>query len=149
MIIFCSYLYTTPIINMLTANDYTVKDLIKWIKNNPMPRNRDRRYVQDTEYAIWAVKNGGKWTFNRPSDKPYLRAEYHYPIVPGSQRLHPTQKPVALMGDLVRVHTNPGDIVLDPFMGSGSTGVACRQLNREFIGIEKDPISWKIAKDRV
>lgn len=66
-----------------------------------------------------------------------------------SQRVHPTQKPVALMEYLVRTYTNEGDTVLDNCMGSGTTGVACANLNRKFIGIEKDPTYYEIAVDRI
>lgn len=125
------------------------KDCIRWIKDNPMPRNRDRRYIVDYEMGLWFVKKGDKWVFNRLSEK-YDRPEYNYPIVAGKEKTkHPTQKPIKLMEEIILRHSNEGDIVLDPFMGSGSTGVACKNLNRKFIGIELDEEYFKIAKERI
>lgn len=127
----------------------TAKDIIRWIKNNPMPRNRDRRYISDYEFAIWCTKDGGKWVFNR-QDENYERPEFTYPVVNGgANRIHPTQKPVELMEDLIKIHSNENDLILDPFMGSGSTGIACMNLNRRFIGIELDESYFSKSKDRL
>ena len=126
-----------------------IKDCFRWVKDNPMPRNRDRRYITDFEMGVWLVKKGAKWVFNRQSDK-YDRPEYNYPIVAGKEKTkHPTQKPIKLMEEIILRHSNENDIVLDPFMGSGSTGVACKNLDRKFIGIELDEEYFKIAKDRI
>ena len=124
------------------------KDVIYWIKSNPMPRNRDRRYVTSVENAVTIVKKGGKWTFNRQRPT-YENGLFKYPIVSPKERIHPTQKPVQLMEDLVRIHSNESDVVLDPFLGSGSTGVACKNLNRNFIGIELDSEYFNLAKERI
>lgn len=123
------------------------KDIFRWIKANPMPRNRDRRYITDFEMAIVAVGKK-KWTFNRQDDK-YERPEFRCPIVAGKEKFHPTQKPVQLMEHLLKIHSNENDIVLDPFAGSGSTGVACANLNRRFLGIELDKKYFEIAKERI
>ena len=150
MIIFCSYRYISNLCDELEKCDMIVKDVLIWQKNNPMPRNRDRRYVQDMEFAIWAVKKGAKWIFNRPTEKPYLRSVYQYPLCSGKEKTkHPTQKSLALMEDIIRVHTNENDIILDPFMGSGTTGVAALSLNRKFIGVEIDKDYFEIAKTRL
>lgn len=152
MIIFCSYLYLSYIIDVLKSNecDMDVKDVIVWQKNNPMPRNIDRRYVQDMEFAIWAVKKGAKWVFNKPADKPYLRAIYSTSTVHGKERLgHPTQKSLKLMEDIISVHTNPNELILDPFMGTGTTGEAAKNLGRDFIGIELNKKYYEIAKKRI
>ena len=150
MIIFCDWKSLSDIIRRLNACGMAGKDLIVWQKSNPMPRNVNRRYVQDREYAIWAVKKKAKWVFNKPEDKPYLRSLYETPTVLGKERTkHPTQKSLALMEELIRIHTNEGEIVLDPFMGSGTTGVACAKLGRSFIGIEKDAEYFKIASNRI
>lgn len=114
-----------------------------------MPRNRDRRYIVDFEMGIWFVKKGAKWVFNRQSDK-YDRPEYNYPIVSGREKTkHPTQKPIKLMEEMILRHSNKEQLVLDPFMGSGSTGVACKNLDRKFIGIELDEEYFNIAKGRI
>lgn len=148
-IIFCSYRYLSYIIDRLENNNFIVKDILKWIKNNPMPRNRDRRYVQDTEYIVWSVKKGSKWVFNRPQELPYLRSEFRLPIVMGKEKtIHPTQKPLKLMEEIIKIHTNKNDIILDPFMGSGSTGIASYLQGRKFIGIENSDIFFEVALQR-
>lgn len=150
-IIFVSYRYLSYVINTIEKDKkMIVKDVLKWIKSNPMPRNINRRYVQDTEFAIWAVKKGEKWTFNKPSNISYLRAEFHTPVVSGKERTnHPTQKSLQLMEDIIKIHTNKNEIILDPFMGSGTTGVAALELNRDFIGVELEKEYYDIAKDRM
>lgn len=120
----------------LEENGFIFKEFINWKKSNPMPRNRDRLYVTARETAIWAVKGRG-WTFNRQREN-YENGYFKYPIVHYSKRIHTTQKPVELMADLIKIHSNIGDTVLDPFSGSGSTGVACINLDRNFIGFELD-----------
>jgi len=114
------------------------KDTLTWKKTNPMPRNRDRRYVPDVEMIQWYVKKG-KWTFNR-QHKSYESCVLSFASESGGgfKRYHPTQKPVKLIEHLLRIHSNEGDLVVDPFMGSGTTAVACRNLNRKFIGFEVD-----------
>ena len=120
--------------------------LIRWDKTNPVPVNSKLNYLSNaTEYALTCVK-GGKPTFH----SEYNPGIFKYPICSGKERTeHPTQKPVSLMRDLLGIHTNEGDTVLDAFMGSGSTGIACIHTNRNFIGIELDENYFKIAKDRI
>jgi len=121
------------------------KDLLRLEKKNPMPRNRDRRYITDYELAVWYVKPRAKWIFNR-QDTAYQRPKFVHSIDKG---FHPTQKSLSLMEELLEIHSNEGDIVLDCFMGSGTTGVACANLNRDFIGIEMDETYFKIATERI
>ena len=103
----------------------------------------------DAEYSVWAVKKKSKWTFNRLNDN-YDRPELNYPVVAGKEKTsHPTQKPIKLMEELIKRHSNVGDTVLDNFMGSGTTGVACKNLNRKFIGIELDETYFNLAKERI
>ena len=120
--------------------------LIRWDKTNPVPVNSKLNYLSNaTEYALTCVK-GGKPTFH----SEYNPGIFKYPICSGKERTeHPTQKPVSLMRDLLDIHTNEGDTVLDAFMGSGSTGIACKNLNRNFIGIELDEKYFNIAKERI
>ena len=116
-----------------------------------MPRNRDRRFITDYEFAVWAVKKGGKWTFNRLSDT-YERPKITCKLTSKSEKFnggHPTQKPVEVMKWLINRLTNESDLILDPFMGSGSTGVAALNTNRRFIGIELDEKYFNIAKKRI
>lgn len=152
MIIFCSYLYLSHIIDTLNSEEsgMKVKDVIIWQKSNPMPRNINRRYVQDMEFAVWAVKKKAKWVFNKPENKPYLRALFTTSTVSGSEKLgHPTQKSLKLMEELVSIHSNPNQLILDPFMGSGTTGVAALNLGRDFIGIEYEKKYFEMASNRI
>lgn len=150
IIIFCSYIYISFVIEELKRNNIETKDIIIWRKTNPMPRNVTRRYVQDMEFAIWGVKKGAKWTFNKEENKPYLRSVFDACVVSGSERtIHPTQKSYKVMEELIKIHTNENDVILDPFMGSGTTGVAALNNNRKFIGIEVCPEYFDIACKRI
>lgn len=124
---------------------FVTKDMLRLEKTNPMPRNRDRRYITDYECAIWFTMPKAKWVFNRQHDK-YQRPKFVHSIDKG---LHPTQKSLGLMTDLVNIHSDKGSVILDPFMGSGSTGVAAKNLSMRFIGIELDPTYFAIAKNRI
>lgn len=150
MIIFCSYLYLSFIIKKLEFFGFETKDILRWEKANPMPRNINRRYVQDIELAIWAVRKKGKWTFNKPIESKYLKPCFKTPLVSGKEKTsHPTQKSLKLMKQIIQIHTNKNDLICDPFMGSGTTGLACKILDRQFIGIELDKEYFQIAKNRV
>lgn len=151
IVIFNDWKNMTNITNALEENGFEIKDLIRWEKTNPMPRNRDRRFITDYEVAVWAVKKGAKWTFNR-IDESYERPEIKCGITPKSEKKlgsHPTQKPIAVMEWLVQRLTNENDLVLDPFTGSGSTCIACLKNNRKFIGIELDNEYFDIAYNRI
>jgi DNA modification methylase len=105
-----------------------------WNKTNAVPVNARINYLSNArEYFICFCK-GKKGTFNSYYDK----GVYNYPIVSGKKRLHPTQKPYDLISDLIKVHTNSGDTVLDSFAGSGVVLEACGNLGRNGIGIELD-----------
>jgi len=150
MIIFSSYRFISKIVDVLENNGLVVKDILEWRKSNPMPRNVDRRYVQDTEFAIWAVKKDAKWVFNKPKNESYLRAQFIAPIVSGKARtIHPTQKSLFVMEKIIQIHTNKGETILDPFMGSGTTGVAAIRNGRNFIGIELDSEYFDISLKRL
>ena len=137
LLIFNTFRNISPIIKIAEELKFVYKDPVRWIKTNPMPRNKERRYISDFETAFWFTKKGGKWTFNRQTD-PYERPEFQCGLTSGKNRIHPTQKPLPLLEYLLKIHSNEGDVVLDPFMGSGSAGVASINLGREFIGIELD-----------
>lgn len=105
---------------------------IEWVKTNPVPINSKINYLTNSrEIAVVGVK-GGKPVFN----SEYDNGIYLYPICHDRGRFHPTQKPVALLEDLIKKHSYENDLVLDCFSGSGSTAVACYNLNRNFIGCE-------------
>jgi site-specific DNA-methyltransferase (adenine-specific) len=125
-----------------------VKMIGHWQKPNPVPAEWGRRFVSGREYFIHLTK-GGKNTFN--VSKLHF-GEFNIPLTPKSEKKHgkhPNQKPLRLMTELVGILTNEGDIVLDPFMGSCSTGVACVNSSRNFIGIELNEGYFKISQDRI
>lgn len=150
IIIFCSYRFMSDVIRALESEGFDVKDVLIWRKSNPMPRNINRRYVQDMEFAVWAVKSGAKWVFNKPASAKYLRSMYEAPVVAGKERTnHPTQKSLKVMQDIINIHTNPDDVILDPFMGSGTTGVAAVASGRKFIGIELEAEYFELSSNRL
>lgn len=120
--------------------------LCVWQKTNPVPVNSKLNYLSNSrEYFISFVK-GGTPTFNSDYDNGF----YEYPICHGNERTeHPTQKPLSLITELINKHSNKGDLILDCFMGSGTTGVACIKASRRFIGIELDTNYFNIAKVRI
>ena len=134
----------------LQESGYIIKDLLRWEKNNPMPRNVNSRYVTDFEVAIWAVKGKKKWTFNKPEEVPYLRPTFKSGLVPGGKnRIHPTQKHLGVIEEIIKIHSNPGDLIFDPFSGSGTTAVACKNLGRNFIGSEIEKEYYEKAIKRL
>lgn len=146
--IFNSWRNLGTIADALEENNFEVKDIFRYIKRNPMPRNRDRRYITDYEFAIWAVVKGGKWTFNRQNDT-YDRPEFECSIP--KCEFHPNQKPIELMLDIIKRHVplEGGTTCLDFCMGSGTNGIACKQLDVDFIGIELEKKYFDIAKGRI
>lgn len=150
IIIFNSFLNIGDIAKYLENKDYAIKDLIRWVKPNPMPRNMNSRFVSDYELAIWCVKGKKKkWVFNNATDS-YIRPEIKCSSPSGKERIgHPTQKPLYLMEELVKIFTNENDIILDPFMGSGTTAITCMNMNRKFIGFELDKTYFDLANKRI
>lgn len=107
---------------------------IEWVKTNPMPLNQKINYLTNCrEIALLGVK-GGKPTFN----SKYDNGIYEFPIQSGKKRTHPTQKSLPLFEALIQKHTNEGDLVVDPFLGGGTTAFACKNTNRRFAGCEID-----------
>lgn len=118
----------------------------QWQKTNPVPINSKLNYLSNgTEYFFTFIK-GKKPTFN----SEYDHGVYKYPLCHGKERLeHPTQKPLNLIIDLVKKHSNEGDLVLDTFAGTGTTGEACKTLNRRFILVERDEKYFLLIKNRL
>lgn len=138
-----------------------LNDII-WIKHNPMPNFRGARFTNAHETLIWASKKkGAKYTFNYQAmksmnDDLQMRSDWSLPLCTGSERIkvngkkgHSTQKPLALLYRILQASTNPGDIVLDPFFGTGTTGVSAESLHRRWIGIEKESEYIRIAHLRL
>jgi DNA modification methylase len=118
---------------------------IEWIKTNPVPLNSKVNYLTNgREIAISATK-GGKPKFH----SEYDNGIYRFPIYQGKDRCHPTQKPVKLFEALIRKHSDEGDVVLDCFLGSGTTAVACKNTNRRFVGCEIDEAYYQKALQRI
>jgi modification methylase len=136
---------------------------IVWRKVNPMPNFRGKRFTNAHETLVWAGRDRkSRVTFNYDglkagSDDVQMRSDWLFPICSGPERLrddtgrkaHPTQKPEALLHRVLVATTNPGDVVLDPFFGTGTTGAVARRLGRRFIGIERDPDYAKAAEERI
>ncbi len=141
---------------------WILNDVI-WRKSNPMPNFRGARLTNAHETLIWAAKSQkSKYTFNyralkTANDDLQMRSDWEFPICTGAERIkgadgaktHPTQKPAALLHRILIGATNPGDVVLDPFFGSGTTGAAAKYLGRRFIGIERDKAYIAAAKKRI
>ena len=122
---------------------------LHWIKTNPLPSYTKRIYRSGIELAYFACK-GGTPSFFRPRTQQQLLSYWFHPIVGGAKRTaHPTQKPLELIREWVENSCPPGGTVLDPFMGSSTTGVACLETGRRFLGIEIDPAYFNIAQKRM
>lgn len=136
---------------------------VVWRKVNPMPNFRGRRFTNAHETLIWAARDQkSRYTFNYESlkasnDDLQMRSDWLFPICSGPERLkddggrkaHPTQKPEALLHRILIGTTNPGDVVLDPFFGTGTTGAVAKRLGRRWIGIERDTDYVKAAEERI
>lgn len=116
-----------------------------WNKTNAVPINARINYLSNSREYFISFCKGKKGVFNSYYDK----GVYDYPIVSGKERVHPTQKPYRLMVDLINTHTNPGDVVLDTFSGSGVTMRACKDLDRNGIGIEIDEKYYQLSKSLI
>jgi modification methylase len=142
---------------------WLLNDVI-WRKTNPMPNFRGRRFTNAHETLIWATKSRDQksYTFNYEAMKQLneelqMRSDWHLPICAGGERLrdesgtksHSTQKPEALLHRVILSSTNSGDVVLDPFFGSGTTGAVAKRLDRRYIGIERDPDYIRVARRRI
>ncbi len=149
VIIFNDWKNMGDIAKELEKQGFEIKDLIRWVKPAPMPRNTNRRYVTDAEYAIWAVYPGDKWIFNKPEDKPYLRPVLGGGVTNGKSKIHPTQKGRQAIRELIETHTEKGDIIFDPFSGSGEISINAHELGRIFIGSEIDSTFHKKSKARI
>ncbi|MCW9043387.1 MAG: site-specific DNA-methyltransferase [Pseudopelagicola sp.] len=136
---------------------------VVWRKANPMPNFRGKRFTNAHETMIWASKEeGAKYTFNYEALKSLnegiqMRSDWVLPICNGHERLkdengdkaHPTQKPESLLHRILVGSTNPGDVILDPFFGTGTTGAVAKMLGREYIGIEREAAYRKVAEKRL
>jgi modification methylase len=142
---------------------WVLNDVV-WRKSNPMPNFRGRRFTNAHETLIWAAPRAGAtgYTFNYEAMKALnegiqMRSDWLFPLCTGAERLkdgegakvHPTQKPEALLRRVILATTKPGDLVLDPFFGTGTTGAAAKALGRRWLGIERDSGYRKVAMTRL
>jgi len=145
----------------LEKEGFSIINNITWQKPNPPPNLGCRCFANSTETLLWARKSFGKKKGRHFFDYPAMKEEnggrqmkdvWLFKAPSKSERIygkHPTQKPLALLERIIKSSSKPGYLVLDPFMGSGTTCVAARKLNRRFIGIEKDPDYFAVAKNRI
>ena len=147
----------------LQNQGYWILNDVVWRKSNPMPNFRGKRFTNAHETLIWASRGeGSKYTFNYEALKALnegiqMRSDWVIPICTGHERLkddngdkaHPTQKPESLLHRVLVGTTNPGDVVLDPFFGTGTTGAVAKMLGRDFIGIEREEAYRKVAEKRL
>jgi site-specific DNA-methyltransferase (adenine-specific) len=139
--IFCGINQISEIRNIFHETLSLTVRLGVWTKTNPTPVNGSRLWLSGQEFCIFARKP--KATFNEHCKK----ALWEYPS--GKSKTHPTEKPIKLFERLIKASSNPGDTIIDPCMGSGTTGVACKNLGRDFIGIEIDKKYFKMAESRI
>lgn len=148
--------------HMQNIGFWTLNDIV-WEKTNPMPNFRGTRFTNAHETLLWCAKTRkSKYTFNYDimksmNDGVQMRSDWLLPICTGSERLkdnqgeklHTTQKPEALLYRVIMSSTNPEDVILDPFFGTGTTGAVARKTGRHFIGIEKEKIYAEAARKRI
>lgn len=164
----CSYHNISEVMIILKQLNFKINNIITWYKTNSMPNMTRRVFTHSTEFVVWAVKGVG-WTFNYEEIKKInpekqnngelkqMRDLWELPLVQGKERLrgdngralHPTQKPEELLKRIIMASSQKGDIVLDPFLGSGTTTYISQKYNRRWIGIELDKNYLKIAKQRM
>jgi modification methylase len=143
---------------------YWILNDIVWRKTNPMPNFRGRRFANAHETMIWAARDAEakNYTFNYDALKVFnddlqMRSDWLLPICTGNERLkggegrkvHPTQKPEALLHRVLLASSNPGDVVLDPFFGTGTTGAVAKRLGRHFVGVEREQEYIDAALERI
>jgi modification methylase len=149
--------------SLLQDEGFWILNDIIWRKTNPMPNFRGTRFTNAHETLIWCAKDEkARYTFNYRAmkalnDDLQMRSDWVLPICAGQERVkgedgskaHPTQKPEALLYRILLACTKPGDVVLDPFFGTGTTGAVARRLGRRWIGIEREREYVKVARERI
>ena len=164
----CSYHNIGEVMIVLKQLDFKINNIITWQKTNAMPNMTRRVFTHSTEFVVWAVK-GKKWIFNykelkkinpekqKDGSQKQMRDVWSLPLVQGKERLHgkdgralhPTQKPEEMLKRIIIASSNKGDLVLDPFLGSGTTAVIAKKLGRKYIGVEKSKKYVEMAKKRI
>lgn len=149
MLIFCSNNQVSKVMSWFESKKIKTTLLvwrIVWHKTNPTP-SCNGHYLSDLEFVVYVHGKGS--TFNNDCPFEYKHKAHISPIVSNKNRLHPAQKPIELLEKYIMLHSNKNDIVFDPFMGSGSTGVAAIANDRSFVGCEINEEYFNIAKERI
>ena len=159
LLIFSSYHSLAGVLASLAGLERKLQQLVVWRKTNPQPSINCRSLTECVEYIVWAVnatpKEATGWCFDYKLAKELnggkqMRNVWDFPVTPRSERLgHPTQKPLALVERLVRLFTREGDVVLDPFLGSGTTAVAALGWGRGCLGVEKEAAYVEMSRRRL
>ncbi len=164
----CSYHNIAEVMIVLKQLDFKINNIITWYKTNAMPNMTKRVFTHATEFVVWAVKGSG-WIFDYEKIKEInpekqkdgslkqMRDLWELPLVQGKERLrgddgralHPTQKPEEMLKRIILASSQKGDIVLDPFLGSGTTTYVAKKFSRRWIGIERDSKYFKISQKRI
>lgn len=164
----CTYHNIGELIITLKALSFTPRNIITWHKNNAMPSMTKRSFTHSCEYVLYFTK-GKKWIFNyfelkkinpdktKDGSEKQMRDLWIMPVCQGKERIrdktgraaHPTQKPENLLERIILASSNKGDMVLDPFLGSGTTAFVAEKLGRKWIGIETDDKYIKVAEKRI
>lgn len=164
----CTYHNISEVMIVLKQLDFKINNVITWQKTNAMPNMTKRIFTHSTEFVVWGVK-GKKWVFNyeelkrinpdkqKDGSLKQMRDVWPLPLVQGKERLrggngralHPTQKPEEMLKRIIIASSNKKGIVLDPFLGSGTTAVVAKRLGRNWIGIEKNQSYIEAAQKRI
>ena len=164
----CTYHNIADVMIVLKRVGFKINNVITWQKTNAMPNMTKRLFTHSSEFVVWAVKGRG-WTFNYKETKKVnperqkdgslkqMRDVWAMPLVQGKERLrakngralHPTQKPEEMLRRIIVASSKKGDLILDPFLGSGTTAVIAKRLKRNWVGVEKSSKYIKAAKKRI
>ena len=142
VIIFCAHQQISPYIRQLESDGFLAVGCGVWEKTNPMPYNMREKFINSWEAFVYAKRPGTAFYGNMV--KNILRHQLNVP-----NRIHPTQKPLRIFQDLISYTSKKGDLVVDPFAGSGTTNLACWELDRNCLSFELDPAHYKAAKERI
>ncbi|MDD3688096.1 MAG: site-specific DNA-methyltransferase [Bacteroidales bacterium] len=164
----CSYHNVSEVMIVMKQLQFKINNIITWQKTNAMPNMTRRVFTHSAEFVVWGVK-GEKWIFNydelrklnperqKDGSLKQMRDVWQLPLVQGRERirgengraLHPTQKPEELLRRIIPASSNIGDLILDPFVGSGTTAVVAKKLGRNWIGIDNNLDYVKISEERI
>ena len=149
--------------SVLQNEGFWIQNDVIWLKTNPMPNFKGTRFQNAHETMIWAGKSEkSRVTFNYDALKVFnndkqMRSDWTIPLCTGGERLknadgkkaHPTQKPESLLKRVILATSNPGDVILDPFSGTGTTAAVAKMLGRNYVGIERDPDYVRVSRKRL